>query len=423
MNTNNTNNTLTGLEIAVVGMVGRFPGAQDLATFWENQRCGKESISFFTPDELLESGIREELLTDPGYVPARGILGNVDRFDAAFFGYSPKEAAMIDPQHRLFLESAWQAMEISGHDPRRYPGRVGVFASVGFNSYLVLNLEVQPDFIHAEHGPQAMLSSDKDFLATRVSYKLGLTGPSVVVQSACSSSLVAIHQACQSLLAGEADMSLAGGVTIRVPERTGHYHQEGMINSPDGHCRPFDKSAAGTVAGNGVGVVVLKRLEDALADRDYIHAVIKGTAVNNDGNDKVGYAAPSTSGQAKVIELAQTMAGVSPATIGYIEAHGSGTRMGDPIEIEALRRVFRKSTDATGFCAVGSVKANIGHLDSAAGVAGFIRAALAVEHGVVPPSVNFSEPNPLCELDGSPFYIPTTAQPWPDLIAPRRAGE
>lgn len=418
----NTENQLSGTEIAVVGMAGRFPGAKSLDEFWQNLVDGKESISFFNKEELSASGVRESLLSSPNYVPARGILGDVDRFDAAFFGYSPKEAAMLDPQHRLFLETAWQAMESSGHDPRRMEGRGGVFASVGFNSYLVLNLELQPDFINAEHGPQAMLSNDKDFLATRVSYKLGLTGPSVVVQSACSSSLVAIHVAYQSLLAGDADIALAGGVTLRVPECSGHIYQEGMINSPDGHCRPFDKGAAGTVAGNGVGVVILKRLEDAMRDRDHIHAVIKGTAINNDGDAKVGYAAPSASGQAHVIELAQAISGVGAGTVGYIEAHGSGTRMGDPIEIEALRQAFRKSTDAVEFCAVGSVKANIGHLDSAAGVAGFMRAVLAIEHGVIPPNANYTESNPLCQFSGSPFYVPREATPWPVLGPVRRAG-
>lgn len=414
--------TYSGTEIAVIGMTGRFPGARDLNSFWNNLLEGRESIRFFSRDELLAAGVRESLIADPDYVPARGVLGDVDRFDAAFFGYSPKEAAMLDPQQRLFLETAWQAMECAGYDPRRLKGRSGVFASVGFNSYMLLNLEVQSDFMNVEHGPQAMLSNDKDFLATRVSYKLGLTGPAVVVQSACSSSLVAIHLACQSLLAGDSDIAMAGGITLRVPETTGHLFQDGMINSKDGHCRPFDKDANGTVAGNGVGVVVLKRLEDAIRDRDHIHAVVRATAINNDGDDKVGYAAPSAGGQAHVIALAQSLAGIDAGSVGYVEAHGSGTRMGDPIEIEALRQAFRTSTDAVGFCAVGSVKANIGHLDAAAGVAGFIRAALAVENGIIPPNANYSESNPLCQFNGSPFYVPTAPTPWPALGPARRAG-
>lgn len=412
----------TGLEIAVIGLAGRFPGAPDIAAFWRNLQQGVESISFFSDEDVLAAGVDEALVANPLYVKARGILGDVDRFDATFFGYSPKEAAMIDPQHRLFLEVAWQALEDAGYNARRYPGRIGVYASVGFNSYLMLHMEVAPDFIKAEQGPQAMLGNDKDFLASRVSYKLGLTGPSVVVQSACSSSLVAIHQACQSLLSGEADMQLAGGVTIRVPEQTGSLYQEGMINSPDGHTRPFDKDAAGTVAGNGVAVVVLKRLEDAIAEGDHIYAVIKASAVNNDGDDKVGYSAPSAGGQVKVIEAALALAEVPVETIGLIEGHGSGTKLGDPIEIKALRTVFARRTNARHFCAVGSVKANVGHLDAAAGVAGFMKAVLALYHKQIPPSINFTEPNPLCEFEESPFFVNSERLDWRTNGHPRRAG-
>lgn len=413
---------LTGMEIAVVGLAGRFPGAENIKQFWRNLREGVESISFFSEEEVLEAGANEALVANPNYVRARGILGNIDRFDATFFGYSPGEAALMDPQHRIFLETAWQALEDASYCSKQYAGKIGVYASVGFNSYLVLNMEVAPDFIHAEHGPQAMLGNDKDFIASRVSYKLKLTGPSVVVQSACSSSLMAIHQACQGLLSGEADMQLAGGITIRVPEKTGNLYQEGMINSPDGHCRAFDKDAAGTVAGNGVGVVVLKRLEDALEDRDHIYAVIKASAVNNDGDDKVGYTAPSPRGQAKVIEEAQTLADVPVESIAYVEAHGSGTKMGDPIEIEALRTAFRKKTEKKAFCAVGSVKSNIGHLDAAAGVAGFIKSVLALHHKKIPPSVNFSEENPLCHFPDSPFYVNTECLDWPKSADKCRAG-
>lgn len=413
---------LTGMEIAVVGLAGRFPGAENIEQYWENIRDGVESISFFSKEEVLAAGANEALVANPNYVRARGILGNVDKFDATFFGYSPKEAALMDPQHRIFLETAWQGLEDAGYCSKYYDGKIGVYASVGFNSYLVLNMEVAPDFIHAEHGPQAMLGNDKDFLASRVSYKLQLTGPSVIVQSACSSSLVAIHQACQSLLSGEADMQLAGGITIRVPEINGNLYQEGMINSPDGHCRAFDKDAAGTVAGNGVGIVVLKRLEDALNDRDHIYGVIKASAINNDGDDKVGYAAPSPGGQAKVIQEAQSLADVDIESIGYVEAHGSGTKMGDPIEIEALKNAFTKQTKRKNFCSVGSVKANIGHLDAAAGIAGFIKAVLALHHKKIPPSVNFNEPNPLCEFEDSPFYVNTECLDWPLEKDKRRAG-
>lgn len=412
----------TGMEIAVIGMAGRFPGAPDLDVFWRNLIAGVEAISFFNEAEMRLAGVDEALLHDPHYVPARGILGDVDRFDAVFFGYSPKEAALMDPQQRIFLETAWKALEDAGYVGRRYDGHIGVFASVGFNSYLVLNLRVQPDFMQGEHGPQAMLSNDKDFLATRVSYKLNLTGPSVVVQSACSSSLVAVHQACQSLLAGEADMQMVGGVTVRVPEQTGHIHQEGMINSPDGHCRPFDKDAAGTVAGNGVGVVVLKRLEDALAEGDHIYAVIKATAVNNDGDAKVGYAAPSSHGQTQVIRAALALAEIAPDTLGMVEAHGSGTRMGDPIEVEALRNAYAVHTQRKQYCALGAVKANIGHLDAAAGIAGFIKTVLALHHGVIPPHPTFREANPLCDFANSPFFVNTNALAWQTPGHSRRAA-
>lgn len=414
--------TVSGLEIAVIGMAGRFPGAPDLKSFWNNLMTGKVTISVFTADELRAAGVDEVLLTDPNYVPARGTLGYADRFDAGFFGYSPKEAALMDPQQRLFLETAWNAMEDAGYLGRTYKSRIGVFASVGFNSYLVLNLQVNPGFMHGEDGPQAMLSNDKDFLATRVSYKLNLTGPSVVVQSACSSSLTALHQACQSLIAGEADIQITGGVTVRVPEQTGYYYQEGMINSPDGCCRPFDKEAAGTVAGNGVGIVVLKRLEDALADRDHIYAVIRATAINNDGDDKVGYAAPSSAGQTRVIRSAMALAEVPADTIGFVEAHGSGTRMGDPIEVEALRNAYAGGTERRQYCALGAVKANIGHLDAAAGIAGFIKAVLALYHKRIPPHPTFREENPLCDFPNSPFYVNSEPVDWAASRFSRRAA-
>jgi phthiocerol/phenolphthiocerol synthesis type-I polyketide synthase E len=413
----------TGLEIAVIGMAGRFPGAASIEAFWECLIDGREAISFFTPEQMQQAGVAESLIARPDYVPARGILGDAARFDAAFFGYSPKEAALMDPQQRIFLETAWNALEDAGHVGRGFSGRIGVYAAVAFNSYLTMRLQLEPQLLHGEDGALAMLANDKDFLATRVSYKLNLTGPSLVVQSACSSSLVALHQACQGLLAGEADLQIAGGVSVRVPEHSGYLYREGMINSPDGHCRPFDQNAAGTVAGNGVGCVVLRRLEDALAERDHIYAVILATAINNDGDDKVGYAAPSVSGQARVIRSALALAEIPAHTVGLVETHGSGTRMGDPIEVEALRSAYASAGWQARACALGAVKANIGHLDAAAGIAGFIKAVLALHHRQIPPHPNFKTANPLCELtaDG-PFFVNQEPLDWADPGHPRRAA-
>lgn len=413
---------ITGLEIAVIGMAGRFPGARNIAQFWDGLMAGRESISFFTPEEMRSAGIDESLIARADYVPARGVLGNAARFDASFFGYSPKEASLIDPQQRHFLEIAWNALEDAGHAGRGFPGRIGVYAAVAFNSYLVMRLQLDPGLLHGEDGALAMLANDKDFLATRVSYKLNLTGPSVVVQSACSSSLVAMHQACHSLLAGEADLQIAGGVSIRVPEPSGYLYREGMINSADGRCRPFDRDAAGTVAGNGVGCVVLRRLEDALSERDHIYAVIRASAINNDGDDKVGYAAPSVGGQTRVIRSALAIAEIPAHTVGLVETHGSGTRMGDPIEVEALRSAYGSEGWNGQRCALGAVKANIGHLDAAAGIVGFIKAVLALHHRQIPPHPNFREANPLCGLTDGPFYVNREPVDWADPGHPRRAA-
>ncbi|HXB53930.1 MAG TPA: amino acid adenylation domain-containing protein [Vicinamibacteria bacterium] len=407
--------------VAIVGMAGRFPGAPSLDVFWRNLREGVESISFFTNDELRETGVPPEVLQDPRYVKARGVLEGAELFDAGFFGYNPREAEVIDPQQRVFLETAWEALERAGYEARKYPGTIGVYAGVGLNTYLN-PLALSPDVLSAVGGFGSVLGSDKDFLATRASYKLDLRGPGVTVQTACSTSLVAVHLACQALAFHDCDMALAGGVSIAVPQKTVYRYEEEGILSADGHCRAFDARAQGTVAGAGVGVVVLKRLEDALRDGDSIEAVIRGTAINNDGSNKVGFTAPGVEGQAEVVALAQTRAGVEPETISYLEAHGTGTALGDPIEVEALTQVFRASTDEKGFCALGSVKTNVGHLDAAAGVAGLIKTVLALRHREVPPSLHYEHPNPKIDFSESPFYVNQRLQPWNTKGVARRAG-
>ncbi|MGI4878170.1 MAG: type I polyketide synthase, partial [Janthinobacterium lividum] len=345
-------------------------------------------------------------------------------FDASFFGMSPRDAAIMDPQHRHFLECAWEAIEDSSHPPERFPGAIAVFAGSGFGAYLSYNLLTNPRLV--EEVGFFMLrhtGNDKDFLSTRISYLLNLRGPSVNVQTACSTSLVAIHMAVQSLLNRECDMALAGGVTIELPHRRGYLYENGGIQAPDGHCRAFDESSQGTVFGSGAGAVVLRRLEDAVADGDHIYAVIRGSAVNNDGAGKVGFFAPSVDGQAQVITEALAIANVPADTITYVEAHGTGTPVGDPIEIAALGQAFRQTTTEIGYCAIGSVKGNIGHTDTAAGVASFIKVALSLKHGELPPTLHFAAPNPACDFDSSPFYVNASLKPWtPPLGRPRRAG-
>jgi acyl transferase domain-containing protein/SAM-dependent methyltransferase len=411
----------SGLEIAVVGMAGRFPGAPDVRSFWRNVCDGVESISTFSDEEVLAAGVDRARLADPHYVKAGGVLDQVERFDAGFFGYSPREAARMDPQHRLFLETAWTALEDACCDPERFDGSVGVYAGVGLNHYLLRNLlgHLPPD---EAIDFSAVVGNDKDFLASRAAYKLGLEGPAVVVQTACSTSLVAIHLACQSLLSADCDLALAGGVTIRLPQKAGYEYQEEGIVSPDGHCRAFDAGARGCVAGNGVAVVALRRLADALDAGDPIHAVVKGSAINNDGALKVGYTAPGPEGQARVIRSALQVSGVTADSIGYVEAHGTGTILGDPIEIRALTDAYREDTADTQFCAIGSVKANVGHLDAAAGVTGFMKAVMAVEHGVLPGSVNYAAPNPAIDFTGSPFYVSDRTTEWQPRAGVRRAG-
>lgn len=335
--------------IAIVGLAGRFPGAKNVEEFWQNLKNGVESISFFSEEELLASGIPAETLKNPNYVKAKAILEDIELFDAPFFGFSAKEATITDPQQRLFLECAWEALENAGYNPETYTGAIGVYAGVGMNTYLWNYLSANEELTSPGNAYQLLIANDKDFLATRVSYKLNLKGPSVTVQTACSTSLVATCMACQSLLNYQCDMALAGGVSISLPQKSGYLYQEGMILSPDGHCRAFDAQAQGTVVGNGVGIVVLKRLQEAIAAGDTIHAAIKSFAVNNDGSLKVGYTAPSIEGQAEAIAIALAMADVHPESITYIEAHGTGTPLGDPIEIAALTKAFRASTQKKVF--------------------------------------------------------------------------
>ncbi|MEH1980802.1 MAG: amino acid adenylation domain-containing protein [Nostoc sp.] len=409
-------------EIAIIAVAGRFPGAKDIQSFWQNIHDGVESISIFTDEELLESGVSPNLLNNPNYVKASPVVSNIEFFDANFFAYSAKEAELIDPQQRLFLELAWEAIEKAGYDPQTYNGSIGVYAGVGMNHYAIKNIYSNHQLLETLDYLQLVVSNEKDFLPTRVAYKLNLTGPAVNVQTACSTSLVAVHQACQSLLNRECDIALAGGVSLGVPQKTGYLYQEGMILSPDGHCRSFDAKAQGTIAGSGAGIVVLKRLEDAISDRDYIHAIIKSSAINNDEAMKVGYTAPSVSGQAAVIGEAQSIAGVDAETISYIEAHGTATPLGDPIEIAALTQAFRQATDKKGFCAIGSLKSNLGHLDTAAGVAGLIKTVLALQNKMLPPSLHFETPSPKIDFANSPFYVNTTLKEWKTDNTPRRAG-
>jgi acyl transferase domain-containing protein/acyl carrier protein len=391
--------------VAVIGMACRFPGAPSVDAFWRNLRDGVESIHFFTPEELQAAGVTTGELSDPRFVAAKGVLEDADGFDAAFFGFSPREAALMDPQQRVFLETAWSALEDAGYDSKKYAGPIGVFAGSILSIYLVRNLWPNRETMSVAGNFQVALGNDPTFLATSTSYQLDLRGPSVSVGTACSTSLVAVHLACQSLLAFESDMALAGGVSIHLPLVGGYRYQDGGILSPDGHCRPFDAAAQGTVSGDGAGVVVLKRLSDAIKDGDVIHAIIRGSAINNDGRMKVGYTAPSGDGESRVIAEAMAMAGVEPESISMIEAHGAGTLLGDPIEVSALIDAFGDCGGKRQFCALGSVKSNIGHVDAAAGVAGFLKAVLALRHRRIPPTLHFDRPNPQVDFSNTPFYV------------------
>ena len=414
---------IAATDIAIIGMALRVPGANTVEQFWRNLRDGVESIRDVSQEELLAAGESPDKLADRNYVPRTSDLAGMEMFDADFFGFSRQEAAIMDPQHRQFLECAWEAIETSARPTKSVSGPVGVFAGCGMGSYFYFNLCTNKKLV--DQVGMFLLrhtGNDKDFLATRASHLFDLRGPSVNVQTACSTSLVAVHYACQSLLNGECDMALAGGSTIELPHRRGYVYQDGEILSPDGHCRAFDHRSEGTVFGSGAGVVVLRRLADALADGDPIRAVIKATAINNDGASKAGYLAPSVTGQAEAIVEAHTLAGIKADTIQYVECHGTGTRIGDPIEIEALTDAFRHSTDKTGYCRVGSVKSNIGHLDTAAGVVSLIKASLALENGAIPPTLGYEKPNPAINFAASPFLVCDRLAPWPATKGPRRAG-
>ena len=406
-------------DVAVIGISGRFPGASNVNEYWKNLIEGKESVHFFSEDELRTAGVSSNLLLNPRYIKASPIIEDFDCFDARFFGYNPREAASMDPQQRLLLEECWNALEDAGYAANGQGPRVGVYVSSAMNTYLLFSgllPNFSTDYLHT------LIGNDKDFLATRVSYKLNLHGPSVTIQSACSSSLVAIHTAAQSLLNEECDIALAGGVSVRVPQHAGYLYEEESVFSKDGHCRPFDAMANGTIFGSGVGVVVLKRYTDAIADGDAIRAVIKGSAVNNDGAAKSDYTAPSINAQAEVIAEALAAANVDARTIEYVEAHGTGTFLGDPIEVTALTKAYRTFTEDCQYCSLGSVKGNIGHLDAAAGVSGFIKAVLALENRVIPKSINFENSNPQIDFASSPFSVADQTTTWQTSQSVRRAA-
>ena len=414
--------TTTPDGIAIIGMACRFPGASSIDAFWRNLRSGTESITFFSDEELAAAGVNVRQLRGAPFVAAKGVLEAADGFDAGFFGMSPREAALMDPQQRVFLETAWSALEHAGYDSHAYAGPIGVFAGSILSIYLLRNLWPNRSLIAAAGNFQSAIGNDPTFLATRTSYQLDLGGPSVSVGTACSTSLVAVHLACQSLLAYESDMALAGGVSVHLPLVGAYRYEDGGILSPDGHCRPFDAAAQGTVSSDGAGGVVLKRVADAVADGDTMYAIIRGWAINNDGNLKVGFTAPSSTAEARVIAEAMAMADVTPESISLIEAHGAGTLLGDPIEVSALVDAFGDCGGKRAFCALGSVKSNIGHVDAAAGIAGLIKAVLALRHREIPATLHFERPNPALDLDATPFYVNHELRVIPPDGAPLRAG-
>ncbi len=412
-------NNYQGTEIAIIGISGRFPAADSPEAFWKNLTEGKECIRFFSEEELLKSGVEQSEINNPNYVRAKGQMNDIEMFDASFFGYSPKEAENMDPQHRLFLEFAWTVIENAGYNVEKCNNRIGVFAGLGMNNYYINHILNSKESTLL--GPyQTAISNVGDTLCTRVSYKLNLKGPSLTVQTACSTSLVSVHIACQNLLLRECDMAIAGGVKVMFPRNNGYLYSEGGITSPDGHCRTFDSKSRGMVPGEGVGLVLLKRLEDAIADRDHIYSIIRGSAINNDGSLKIGFTAPGIEGQSQVIVDAQSVSGVESSTITYIEAHGTATQLGDPVEMKALTVAF--NTDKRNYCSVGSVKSNVGHLDSAAGVTGLIKTALMLEHKKLVPSLYFITPNPKIDFKNSPFFVNTEYRDWDTNGIPRRAG-
>ena len=421
MPTNRVRSAADAESIAVIGMKGRFPGARSIEALWANLKEGVESITSFSEAELRLAGIDPAYMNVPGYVNRGCVLDSIELFDAGFFGYSARDAETMDPQQRVFLELAWESLEDAGYDSDAYSGRIGVFAGCDQSSYLYAIYQ-NVDLSAYGYGGMMSIGNEKDYITTQVSYKLNLRGPSMAIQTSCSTSLVCVCMACESVLFGSCDMALAGGIGISVPQKRGYWYQPGGIVSPDGHCRAFDASSQGTVVGNGAGIVVLKRLSEALADGDQIYAVIRGFGLNNDGSAKVGYTAPGVDGQANAISAAHRMAGVEPDTLGYIEAHGTGTALGDPIEIAALTKAFRARTQKKQFCAVGTLKSNVGHLSSAAGIGGLIKAILAVKHGEIPKSLHFETPNPQIDFANSPFFVPTRSMPWPIANGRRRAG-
>ncbi|MCP4660176.1 MAG: polyketide synthase [bacterium] len=414
---------LLGSEIAIIGMACRLPGAENPDQFWRNLCEGVESLTELSDEELRRSGVEAARFTDPAYVRRAALIDGIEEFDARFFGYTPQEATIMDPQHRLFLECAWEVFEQAGYDPQRHPHPVGVFTGAKTNTYL-FNVVAHRARFPALDNFQIALGNDLAAMATRISYKLNLRGPSYALHTACSTSLAAVHLACQSLLLDECAMAVAGGAAINVPQHQGYTYQKGGILSPDGSSRTFDARAAGCNFGNGVGAVLLKRLDAAIAEGDPIYAVIRGSAANNDGAEKASFTAPGVEGQTDVLLEAMACAGVQADSLSYLEAHGTATELGDSIEILALSQAFRTSTQRTGFCAIGSVKTNIGHLETAAGIAGLIKTALALHHRQIPPSLHFETPNPKIDFENSPFYVNTTLAPWPPPPqgALRRAG-
>ncbi|AXO35396.1 type I polyketide synthase [Micromonospora sp. B006] len=410
-------------DIAVVGLAGRFPAAADVWRYWDNIEAGRDCVTRLTPADLAEAAVQTEQRDDPAYVPARGIIADVDCFDAEFFGIPAREAELMDPQHRLLMQTCWEALESAGLATDRPFGRVALFAGAGLNYYLLNQVLPATDVVAAQGLLAVVLGNEKDHLAAKVAYRLDLGGPAVTVQTACSTSLVAVHLACQSLRAGDADVALAGGACVAVPQRAGYLYEAGGILSAQGTCRPFDAAAGGTVPGNGVGVVVLKRPTDARRDGDEVYAVVRGSAVNNDGGVKVGYTAPGVAGQVDVLRRAYQNAGVSAATIDYVEAHGTATETGDAIELAALTEVFKEHGVEAGSCSLGSVKANIGHLDAAAGVAGLIKAVLALRTGRIPPLAGLTAAGHGLDDPSSVFVLDRTARPWPSAAdRPRRAA-
>lgn len=414
--------------IAVIGMAGKFPGADSLSEFWDNLSRGVESVTTLSEEALTAAGVSPATLADPAYVRRAAMLNGIEEFDADYFGMTPYTARMMDPQQRLLLQTAVHAFEDSGYDPDTFDGAIGAFASSTASGYLMDNLMSHRD-VKTMVGEgitvemfNLVLLNDKDYIATRVSHELNLRGPSLNVQTACSSSLTAVHLACQSLLAGECDMALAGASAIRVPHHVGYTFEPGAMVSPSGHCRPFDVRSDGTIFGSGVAALILKPLQAALDDGDRIHAVIRGSAINNDGKMKMTYAAPAVAGQAEVIAEAHAVADVDASTIGFVETHGTGTPLGDPIEIEALRQAFEVSElERTGPCVLGSVKSNIGHLDAASGVTGLVKTILCLKNKAIPPTVHFTAPNPELHLESTPFIVSNTYLDW-ESDGPRRAG-